>query len=147
MTGEMQRADIESSIWIARPPEEIWNYIFDITHEVQWRGGVTDAQWVSEPPYGIGSAGLHVTENFGEVRWKIIEWEEPYSASWEFTSGRAKGVHGGYRVAPEDAGSRVTIHGRAKRFSLMRILMLIMKRSMERMQTADLEKLKAIMED
>lgn len=146
MTSDMPKPDQESSIWIARPPEEIWNYIFDISHEAQWRFGVTDAQWTSDPPYGVGSTGLHITENFGTVQWKIIEWEEPHNASWEFTSGRFKGVHGGYRVASEDTGSRVTIHGRAKRASLMKIIMLIMKRSLNRQNTADLEKLKAIME-
>jgi hypothetical protein len=146
MTSKTPKADQESSIWIARPPEEIWNYIFDIAHEAQWRLGVTDAQWTSDPPYGIGSTGLHITENFGTVQWKIIEWEEPYNATWEFTSGLFKGVRGGYRVAPENTGSRVTIHGRAKWASLAKIIMLIMKRSLDRQNTADLEKLKVIME-
>lgn len=146
MPSDMPRPDIESSIWIARPPEEIWNYVMDISHEVQWRTGVTNAQWVSDPPHGVGSTGLHIAEVFGEVPWKVIEWEEPQNVSWVFTGGRFKGVHGGYRVAPEDTGSRVTIHARAKRLSLAKIVMLIMKRSLNRQNTADLEKLKAIME-
>jgi hypothetical protein len=146
MTSDRPKPDMQSSIWIARPPEEIWNYIMDISHEVQWRNGVTDAQWVSDPPHGVGSTGLHNVEDFGEVPWKVIEWKESRNASWEFTGGRFKGVHGGYRVAPEDAGSRVTIHARAKRLSLTGIVMLIMRRSLKRQNAADLEKLKAIME-
>ena len=146
MTSDMPRPDIESSIWIARPPEEIWNYIFDISHEAQWRSGTIEAKWTSDPPHGVGSTGLHIAEGFGEVPWKVIEWEEPHNASWEFTGSRFKGVHGGYRDAPEDTGSRVTIHARAKRLSLARIVMLIMKRSLKRQNAADLEKLKAIME-
>ena len=146
MTSDMPSPDIESSIWIARPPQEIWNYVTDWSNEIQWRKGVIEAKWTSDPPHGVGSTGLHIVEDVGEVPWKVIEWEEPHNASWEFTSGRAKGVHGGYRVAPEDTGSRVMIHTRAKRFSLMKIIMLIMKRSLNRQNTADLEKLKAIME-
>jgi len=146
MTSDRRKPDLESSIWIARPPEEIWNFIMDLSHDVQWRNGVTDAKWVSDPPHGVGSTGLHIVEDLGEVPWKVIEWKEPQYSSWEFTSGRGKGLHGGYRVAPEDTGSRVMIYTRAKRFSLMRIFLLIMKRSLNRQNAADLEKLKAIME-
>jgi len=146
MTNDTLKPDVESSIWIARPPEEIWNFIMDLSHEVQWRTGVTDAKWVSDPPHGVGSTGLHIVEGIGEVPWKVVEYNELQYASWEFTSGRGKGIHGGYRVAPEDTGSRVMIHSRAKRFSLMRIFLLIMKRSLKRQFAADLEKLKAIME-
>jgi uncharacterized membrane protein len=137
---------MQSSIWIARPPEDIWDYLVDVSNDTQWRKGVTDAKWVSDPPHGVGSTGLHVMEGIGNVPWKTTEWEEPRIMSWEFTSGRGKGVHGGYRVVPEDNGSRVTIHTRAKWPSLTKILILIMKRSLNRQNTADLEKLKAIME-
>jgi hypothetical protein len=81
MTSDMPRPDIDSSIWIARPPEEIWNYIFEISNETQWRSGVIDAKWTSDPPHGVGSTGLHITESFGEVPWEIIEWEESQNAS------------------------------------------------------------------
>ena len=146
MTSDRPKSDLESSIWIARPPEEIWNFIMDLSHDVQWRTGVTEAKWVSDPPHGVGSTGLHIVEDVGEAPWKVIEWKEPQNASWEFTGGRAKGVHGGYRVSPEGTGGRVMNYTRAKRFSLMRIFLLIMKRSLKRQNAADLEKLKAIME-
>jgi hypothetical protein len=66
--------------------------------------------------------------------------------SWDITGGRFEGAHAGYRVAPEDAGSRVTIHMRVKPIVLMRILMFIGKPLIRGQLAADLERLKAVME-
>jgi hypothetical protein len=66
--------------------------------------------------------------------------------SWDVTGGRFEGAHAGYRITPEDAGSRMTLHMSMKSSALMRILLLIMKWRMRSQLAADLEKLKAIME-
>jgi uncharacterized protein YndB with AHSA1/START domain len=146
MTNDRPKPDLESSIWIARPPEDIWNYLIDVSHDTQWRSGVTDAKWDSGPPHGVGSTGLHVGEGTDVMTWRITEWEAPRIMSWDVTGGRFEGGHAGYRIASEDAGSRMTLHIRVKPSALMRILMLIMKRRFRRDLAADLEKLKAIME-
>ena len=104
------------------------------------------SQWTSDPPHGVGSTGLTVVEGIGDCPWKATEWEEPHIMSWDVTDGRFEGAHAGYRVMPEDGGSRVTIHIRVKQSALMSILMLIMKRRMRRQLAGDLERLKAIME-
>ena len=44
MTTVLPRPDIESSIWIARPPEDIWKYVYDISNDTQWRDGVNSAK-------------------------------------------------------------------------------------------------------
>ena len=146
MTSVMPRPDIESSIWITRPPAEIWNFMTDWSNETQWRNGVMEAKWTSEPPHGVGSTGLHIVEGIGDWPWKLTEWEEPYNVSWDVTGGPMKGGHAGYRVTPEDDGSRVMLHARVKRPSLMGIIIPLMKGNMKRQMFADLEKLKAIME-
>jgi len=80
------------------------------------------------------------------MTWRITDWEEPRIMSWDVTSGRFEGGHAGYRLAPEDAGSRMTLHIRVNPSALMRIFMLIMKRRLSRQLAAELETLKAIME-
>jgi hypothetical protein len=80
------------------------------------------------------------------MTWRIAEWEEPRIMSWDVTGGRFAGGHAGYNLAPEDAGSRMTLHIHVKRSALMRILMLIMKGRLRRQLAADLEKLKVTME-
>jgi len=146
MTNDRPEPDIESSIWIARPPEDIWNYLVDVSNDAHWRDGVTDARWDSGPPHGVGSTGVHVGEGTDAMTWRIAEWEEPRIMSWDVTGGRFEGGHAGYRLAPEDEGSRMTLHVRVKPSALMRILMLFMKPRFRRQLAADLEKLKANME-
>jgi len=146
MTSDMPKPDIESSIWIARPPGEIWNYVTDWSNDIQWRNGVIEAKWTSDPPHGVGSTGLHIVEGVGDWPWKLTEWEEPHNVSWDVTGGPMKGGHAGYRIEPEKAGSLVTLHARVKRPSLMRIIIPFMKGNMKRQMFADLEKLKALME-
>jgi len=146
MTSDRPKPDIESSNWIARPPEEIWKFLTDVSNDTQWRKDVTDARWVSDPPHGVGSTGVHFVEGVGEWPWRVTEWEEPRSMSWDVTGGRFEGGHAGYRLAPEKSGCRMTLHIRVKRSVLMRIVLLIMKRRFRRDLAADLNKLKAIME-
>jgi len=146
MTSDMQKPDMEISIWIARPPEEIWNYITDWSNEIHWRKGVIEAKWTSNPPHGVGSTGLHIVEGAADSPWKLTEWEEPHNVSWDVTGGPMKGGHAAYRIVPEDAGSRVILQARVKRPSLMGIIIPFMKGTLKRQMFADLEKLKAIME-
>ena len=146
MTSGMARPDIESSIWIARTPEEIWDFLARISTDAEWREGVTDARWISEPPYGVGSTGLHIIEGVGDYPWKVTEFEEPQIMAWEVTGGRFEGNHGAYRIAPEEAGSRMTIETRFKRSFMMRILGLVLTGMLKRMNATDLEKLKVILE-
>jgi len=146
MTSDRPEHDLEISIMIARPPEEIWSYLVDVSNEAQWRDDVTDAKWISDAPHGVGSTGLHIVESVGNLPWIISGWEEPRIMSWEVTGGRLDGWQNGYRLAAEDDRSRMTIHIGAKSGLLMRILMPILKPRLKHQYAAYLENLKAIME-
>ena len=39
MTNVLPKPDVETSLWIARPPEDIWEYWYDVSNETQWRQG------------------------------------------------------------------------------------------------------------
>jgi hypothetical protein len=147
MKNDSPDPGIEISTWIASPPEEIWNYLSDVSNDPQWRDSMIEAKWVSDPPYGVGSSGLNVVEGVGDWPWKITEWKEHRSASWVVTGSRFVGSQGGYSIEPEDAGSRITLLAQFNPTTFMRIFMVIMKGRIRREFAADLEKLKAIMEE
>jgi hypothetical protein len=142
----MPKPDVEGSIWIARSPEDIWNYLCDASNEVLWRYGVYLSQWISEPPYGIGSLGFHIVALWGDYPWKVVEFEEQRIMSWDVIDGRFKGARAGYRISPEDTGSRMTIYFNTNQNVLLRIMMFVMKGLFIRQITDDLGRLKAIME-
>ena len=146
MTRDIPRPDIKSSIWIERSPNDIWDFLSVISTDTQWRNGVTDAKWVSSPPHGVGSTGLHIIEGVGDWPWTVSEFEEPHIMAWEVTGGKFEGSHGAYRIEPEGEGSLFSIETRFKRGILMSILGLLLKRMIKRGNITDLEKLKTILE-
>jgi len=146
MTSYLQEPDIESSIWIARSPEEIWQFVSEVSTDTQWRDGVISAKWLSDPPYRAGSSGLHIVEGVGDWPWTALAVDEPHVMAWEVTGGRFEGSRGAYRIDPEGEGCRFTLETRVKRSIVVSLLMLVMKGRMKRQNTADLAKLKAILE-
>lgn len=146
MTGNRPEPDIESSIWIARSPEDIWDYVAVVSTDTEWRDDVIDAQWTSDPPHGVGSTGLHIIKGIGDWPWKTTTSEEPHIMAWVVTGGRFEGAHGAYRIDPEGDGSRFTMETHLKRSVIMRLLLPILKGSIRRQNAVDLEKLKTILE-
>jgi hypothetical protein len=80
--------ELESSIFIARPAEDIWKSLWEISNDTQRRTGTISAGWTSDPPYGVGSTGLHVVKGMGDFPWKATEVEEPRVMSWDTIGGR-----------------------------------------------------------
>ena len=142
----LPKPDIESSILIARPPEDVWRYVYDVSNDTQWRDGVNSAKWISDPPYGVGSKGLHIIEGIGDWPWTATSVEEPHSMSWKVTGGRFEGSQGAYRIEPEAIGSRFTLETQLKLGVVMSLLMLVLKWRLKSQNAIDLEKLKTILE-
>ena len=142
----MTRPNIEVSIWIACSPEGVWNYLCDVSNEVLWRYGVQLAEWISDPPYGIGSIGFHFVVSLGDYPWEVAEWEEQRNVSWDVLDGRFKGARAGYLISPENTGSRVTKYLKVNRNLFLGIMSFVMKKFIKRQLNGDLERLKAILE-
>ena len=146
MTSFLPKPDIESSLWIARPPEDIWEFISDFSNDAQWRGGVNSGKWVSDPPHGVGSTGLHIIEGIGDWPWITTGLEEPHTMAWKVTGGRFKGSQGAYRIEPEGNGSRFTIETKLRGSIVISLLRSFLKRMLKRQNAIDLNKLKTILE-
>lgn len=136
----------EVSLFIARPPEDIWNFMLDLSNDKQWRTGVIDARLTSAAPVGLGTTGVHRAAFMGNFPWTITEWEERRVAGWEFTSGLLQGTQGGYRIEPESVGSHVSIFVNLRLSGFAGTLMPLMKLIVPRRLAGDLGKLKALME-
>jgi len=138
--------EIHDSISISQSPEKIWNFWALVTTDVQWRDGITKAELTSQPPYGVGSTGIHFHKDLGPMPWTIIKWEDGRHMEWVFEDSRMKGAIGFYRVEPENDGSRVTMQSKMALTFFMRIIMVIMRGIIKKSIKGDLHKLKAIME-
>ena len=144
MTTHKPNVTIEKSIFIARPTEDIWNFLSDIVNDQKWRKGVVDTQWTSDEPSSLGSTAVYIIEGIGEVHWKLTEWEDQRVMGWDYIGGRFDGGHGSYRMEPEAGGTRMMMRMELRAGFILGILI---KFIVTRQMAGDLKKLKAIMED
>ena len=138
--------EINESISISKSPDAIWNFWVPVTTDVQWRDGITKAELTSQPPYGVGSTGIHYHKDLGPMPWTIIKWENGRHMEWVHRESRIKGSIASYHVEPENGGSRVTLYARLVGPLFMRIIMVIIGGKMKKGVKADLQKLKVLME-
>jgi len=101
----------------------------------------------SQPPYGVGSTGIHYHKDLGPMAWTIIKWEDGRHMEWIFGECKIKGFIGFYHVEPENDVSRVTMQQTIPVLPLfMRIIMLFTRGIIKKSMKSDLQSLKAIME-
>jgi hypothetical protein len=138
--------EINESISISKSPDEIWNFWIPVSTDVQWRDGITKAELTSQPPYGVGSTGIHYHKDLGPMPWTIIKWENGRHMEWVHKESRIKGSIASYHVEPENGGCRVTVHAKMVGPLFMRIIIVFIGGKMKKGVKADLQKLKVLME-
>ena len=139
--------EISESISISQNPEEIWNFWLPVYTDVQLRDGITKAELTSQPPYGVGSTGIHYHKDLGPMPWTIIKWEDGRHMEWIFGECKIKGFIGFYHVEPENDGCRVTMQQTKTALPFfMRIIMVFTRGIIKKSMKGDLQRLKAIME-
>ena len=137
---------INESISILRNPGSIWSYWMDVTNDVQWRNGMTKAEWTSQQPYEIGSTGEHTHKDIGVMNWEITSFEDGRSFEFIHTAGGLKGSIALFQVEPENNGSRVNVRMRMSGPFIMRFMIFFMRNMMRKGVRGDLQKLKELME-
>ena len=137
---------INESILISRKPESIWTYWMDVSNDVQWRDGMTKAEWISEPPYGIGSTGEHTHKDIGVMKWEVAQIEDGRSFEFIHKAGGLKGSIALFQVEAENNGSLIKVQMRMSGPIIMRIMIFFMGGTMRKSVRGDLQKLKEILE-
>ena len=129
---------------IRRPPEEVYEYVGDVTNDVHWRNDIDDSGWRSDQPVSLGSVGYAKVGKI-ETVYRITVLEPVRRVDWEFIEGPFIG-RGGYRLEAVGAGTRFTLVADIKPYGMMRLLgplfYWIGRRSIQK----DVETLRQIME-
>ncbi len=147
----------EVSMHIAAPPEQVWSLVSDVTRIGEFSPETFEGKWTrgsTGPEVGASFAG-HVKRNgVGPTYWspcqvtKCVENEV-----FEFAVGTdAVTVNNwGYRLQPENGGTRVTEYFRLEPKLPMRIYWLLLGRlrgrTNERGMRTTLERMKAVLEN
>ena len=137
-----------SEVVIARPPGEVWPYLVERDKQAQWSD--VPMEPLTEGPLQPGSR-MRLSFGQGPLR-ATLTLEIPALDSNErmaFTTVSQGGIHweGEYRLAPADGmGTRLSQQGTLRFSGLWRLVEPIVGAEIRRGEVAELEKLKAILE-
>ncbi len=137
-----------ASIHIDAPAAAVYAYVMDVTHDSQWRTGVVEAAFTSDPPVGIGSTGFDRIEANGRrevATWTVFEHEPGRFARWTLDSGPIRGT-GGYVCVPVDSGTRFTLEAHVRPTGWYRLLGPIFGLIGRKQNRSDVQRLKAILD-
>ena len=118
----------------------------DVSNDLQWRNGMTKAEWTAQPPYGVGSTVEHTHKDMGVLKWEMTKIEDGSSFEFIHTEGGLKGSIAFFQVEAENKGSRITVQMRMSGPFLMRFMIIFMGSTMRKGVRGDLQQLKEIME-
>jgi len=84
--------NVEASVMIDRPVEEVWKFIMDLSKVSTWDTGVLEVKQTSTGPPGVGST-CDIREKMRNmtISMRVTEYEPNRRFSFEHTSGPMKG--------------------------------------------------------
>ena len=140
--------DLSATIVIDRPAAEVFDYVMAVSHDAEWRTGVVEAGFTSDPPLGVGTTGFDRVEANGRemtAEWTVSEFDPGAFARWTLDSGPIRGT-GGYICEAEGDTTRFTLEAHVTPTGWYRLMGPIFGRIGRRQNQSDVERLKSILE-
>ena len=130
---------------IARPIEEVFDYLSDPRNEPDWLPGATAVDKTSEGPVGLGSTFVGHYARAGRVALELVEFERPHRVTFR---AHSKIVDFDDAVELSETDGRTLLQARmhATPRSVMRVLEPLMARTLRRQFAANWDHLRRAME-
>ena len=104
----------EATVVVDRPIEEVFAFLADGENDPKFSPRVLEIAKTTDGPPGVGTVYASTVKDAGvktEREFKITEFEPPTRIRWtEVSKNLVTAPEGGYDLAPEGGGTRVTIH-------------------------------------
>ncbi len=140
--------EFTDSVFIQRPPQEVFDVITDPATSVKWQSSLDSAAWISEAPYGVGSSWTTKIKFLGrdiEAVLEVTEWESPRLVSFKSASGPVP-MKATNKLEPQDDGTLLTITGQVELGGFFKVAEgMAGKQTLKQIQN-DNQKLKQMME-
>lgn len=152
----MQPLGDEVSVWMDAEPAEVWDLVSDVTRIGEFSPETFEAKWTrgsTGPQEGAYFAG-HVKRNgVGPTYWtgcRVTACEPERRFEWSVGSDSMTVNNWGYRLEPENGGTRVTEYFRMEPSLLTRAYWLVLGalrgRTNRKGMRTTLERMKAVVE-
>ena len=138
----------ETSIFINRPPQEVWPYISNPVKYSQWQSGADSAEWTSVGPPGVGSTTREVGKILGrkmEGTVQITAWDPPNVLGRKSVGGPIR-FEITIKLEPKDEGTQLNAHVQGELGGFLKIAEGLAGKQIEKQTEADFEALKLLLE-
>lgn len=139
---------IERSIFINRPPEDVFDFMSDPTNDVKWRDSAVSAEWTSEAPHGVGSTLRSVDKILGremESAAEIIAWDRPNLWGQKSVGGPMP-FEMTVKFEAKGQGTQLTLSGSAEPGGFFKLAEGLVRKQLLNQFDTDLNGLKRVME-
>jgi carbon monoxide dehydrogenase subunit G len=104
----------EGTAVVDRPIEEVFAFLADGENDPKFSPRVLEITKTTDGPPGVGTVYASTVKDAGmktEREFELTEFEPPTRIRWaEQTKNLVTAREGGYDLAPEGSGTRVTVH-------------------------------------
>lgn len=141
-------AQIQNSIIINSPIEEVFVYVTDLRNNINWMAGVIAAEMTSPGPLKAGATYKFDIKTMGmkmETTGEVTAYESPKTYAWKATSGPFP-MSGGSTFESVEGGTRVTNMIDAEPGGFFKLAESLLMKQQQIQMEADMKKLKELLE-
>jgi carbon monoxide dehydrogenase subunit G len=140
--------ETKSSIFINRPPQDVFNVISDPAKQSLWQNMTETAEWTSNGSHGVGSTMKVVARFLGrkiETEIEVTAWEQPHRIDYKFVNGPYP-AQVSNTLEPQGEGTLLTAQSQGEMGGFFKIAEGLAVKQLEKQLAANFESLKLLLE-
>ena len=141
--------EFENSLFINRPPQEVFDFLTNPGNDPQWRSSAVSGEWTSQDPIGVGSTFNTIDKFLGrkiESTNEITIWDPPNQFGFK-TVGGPMPFEATTTLESKENGTQLTLRGQAELGGLFKIAEGLAGKQIEKQSLADFDALKLLLEE
>ena len=138
----------EKSIFINRPPQDVFDYITNPDNDSNWRSTAVSAEWTSDGPVGVGSTQRTVGKFLGrkiDSTNEVTVWDPPNQFSFKSVGGSIP-LELSQKLVAKDNGTQLTINAQAELAGFFKLAEGLVGKQAEKQMDTDFNALKLVLE-
>jgi carbon monoxide dehydrogenase subunit G len=135
---------IENSVVIRRSQEDVFDYLVDLRHELEWNPQCRSMEKVTHGPIGVGTVFRAKWKQSPMIEVTCVAFER--ASGWCYTNGGPLAVTFTARLTREDDSTRLSTHFDVQPRGLMKLIFPIMLRSLRRAEQDNMHHIKRALE-
>lgn len=140
--------ETNNSIFINRPPQDVFNVITDPAKQSLWQNLTESAEWTTNGSPGVGSTMKVVARFLGrkiESEVEVTALEPPHRLDWKFVNGPYP-AQVTNTFEPQGEGTLLTSKSQGEMGSFFKLAEGMVARQLEKQLATNYESLKLLME-